>query len=111
MKKYDILTDFLARYYAGEYKSIKRQIKEDTDTITYRVNFGDSQCLAVNTIADCIYLNIAFKEANALEFLSDVTKQYEENKRKDRYERAKERLLKAQEELALLESEMKEECN
>lgn len=111
MEKYEILTDYLSRFYRGDYKSIKRIKKEDSETETYRVNFGWREMLVVNNVENCIYLNIVFDEANALEFLSDVMKQHETNRRKERYEKAKEMFLKAQEELAQIEGELEEECN
>lgn len=108
MEKYDILTELLSRFYGGDYQNIKRSTKEECDS--YRVNFGDGISLTVNTIADCVYLNVSFKHADALAFLNDVQNRYVEKIRKDKYEKAKEKLRLAQEELSKLEEELKEEC-
>lgn len=109
MEKYEILTELLSRFYGGNYENIKHTTKEDSES--YRVNFGDSVSLTVNTLADCVYMNVAFKEADALAFLSDVSKRYTENRRKQQYEKAKEKVRQAQEELSKLEKELSGECN
>ena len=109
MNKYEILTELLSRFYGGDYKSIKNTKKEESES--FRVNFGEDISLTVNTISDCIFMNVAFKETDTLQFLKDVSDQYERDKKKDKLTRAKEKLLKAQEELALLEKELEEECN
>lgn len=57
-----------------------------------------------------MYLNVSFKHADALAFLNDVQNQYVKKIRKDKYEKAKEKLRLAQEELSKLEEELKEEC-
>ena len=75
-----------------------------------RANFGDSVSLTLNTLADCVYLNVAFKHADALAFLNDVSKRYVEDIRKDKYEKAMEKLRLAQEEVSKLEKELEEEC-
>jgi hypothetical protein len=108
MEKYEILTELLSRFYGGDYKSIKHSTKEECES--YRVNFGDSVSLTVNTLADCVYLNVAFKHADALAFLNDVSKRYVEDIRKNKYEKAMEKLRLAQEEVSKLEEELKEEC-
>jgi hypothetical protein len=109
MEKYEILTELLSRFYGGDYENIKHTTKEDSES--YRVNFGDSVSLTVNTLADCVYMNVAFKEADALAFLSDVSKRYTEDRRKQQYEKAKEKVRQAQEELSKLEKELSGECN
>lgn len=108
MEKYEILTELLSRFHRGDYKSIKHSTKEEFES--YRVNFGDSVSLTVNTLADCVYLNVAFRHADALAFLNDVSKRYVEDVRKDKYEKAMEKLRLAQEEVSKLEKELKEEC-
>ena len=85
MEKYDILTELLSRFYGGNYENIKHTTKEDSES--YRVNFGDSVSLTLNTLADCVYLNVSFKHADALAFLNDVQNQYVEKIRKDKYEK------------------------
>lgn len=108
MEKYEILNELLSRFYGGNYQSIKHSTKEDCES--YRVHFGDGISITVNTLADCVYLNVSFKHADALALLNDVSKRYVENLRKDKYEKAKEKLRLAQEELSKLEEELKEEC-
>ena len=109
MEKYEILTELLSRFYGGDYKSIKHTKKEESEA--YRVNFGNDISLTVNTVSDCIFINVAFKDTDTLSFFDNVSTKYIEDKKKIKYEKAKEKLLRAQEELAKLESEMKEECN
>ena len=108
MEKYEILTELLSRFYVGDYKKIKHSTTEQTDS--YRVFFGDDISLTVNTMADCVYLNIGYKDADALAFLNDVSKRHLEDKRKDKYEKAMEKLRLAQEEVSKLEKELEEEC-
>jgi hypothetical protein len=61
-------------------------------------------------MADCVYLNIGYKDADALAFLNDVSKRHVEDIRKDKYEKAMEKLRLAQEEVSKLEKEIEEEC-
>ena len=108
MEKYDILTELLSRFYGGNYQSIKHSTKEDCES--YRVHFGDGISITVNTLADCVYLNVSFKHADALALLNDVSKRYVEDLRKDKYEKAMEKLRLAQEEVSKLEKELEEGC-
>jgi hypothetical protein len=108
MEKYEILTELLSRFYGGNYQSIKHSTKEDCES--YRVHFGDGISITVNTLADCVYLNVSFKHADALALLNDVSKRYVEDLRKDKYEKAMEKLRLAQEEVSKLEKELEEGC-
>lgn len=109
MEKYEILTELLSRFYGGNYQSIKHSTKEECES--YRVYFGDGISITVNTLADCVYLNVSFKHADALALLNDVSKQYVEDLRKEKYEKAMERLRLAQEEVSKLEKELEEGCD
>ena len=108
MEKYDILTELLSRFYGGDYQSIKRSTKEECDS--YRIIFGDGISITVNELADRVCLHVSYPDADALALFNDVSKRYVEDKRKNKYERTKERLRLAQEELSKLEEELKEEC-
>ena len=108
MEKYEILTELLSRFYGGDYKCIKHSTKEDCQS--YRIIFGDGISITVNELADRVCLHVSYPDADALALFNDVSKRYVEDKRKNKYERTKERLRLAQEELARLEEELKEEC-